>query len=167
MDVAWMANSANVQGIPAKVRNLILEWSLKLEKLGIKGDGLSFSPAERTKAEASSITIGNIQTFAGNIGQSIGQSSIRATQKNSNFLDLNAIRTLAIQMNKHADELPTQSLPAIRQQLEGLNNELRSVSPSQSKIKAILGSIKGALEGAAGNLIAAGILAELAKILSH
>jgi AbiTii len=167
MDVAWLANSANVQDIPGKVRNFILEWSLKLEKLGIKGDGLSFSPADKTKAEGSSITIGSIQNFAGNIGQAVGQSSIQATQTNTSFLDLDAVRKLAVQINEHADDLPAQSSSVIRHELKDLDEELQVPAPNQSKVRAVLGSIKRALEGAAGNLIASGILAELAKILPH
>jgi hypothetical protein len=143
MDVAWLANSASVLGIPGKVRNIILEWALKLEKLEIKGDGLSFSPTEKTKAESSSITIGSIQKFVGNIGQSIGQSSIHGTQENTSSLDLDAVRTLSVQMNKYANELPDQALPAIRQ----LNEELQSPSPSQSKVKAMLGSVRNILAG--------------------
>jgi hypothetical protein len=167
MDVAWLANSVSVQAIPAKVRDLILEWSLKLEKLGIKGEGLSFSPADKTKAESSSVTIGSIQNFAGNIGQGGGQSSIHATQTNAPVLDLDAVKTLAVQINKHLDDLPTLVSPVVRRELEELDEEVRSREPNQSKIRAALGSIKSALEGAAGNLIASGILVELAKILPH
>jgi len=165
-DIAWLANSANVQGIPDKVRNLVVEWSLKLEKLGIQGEGLSFSLAEKTKAEGSSITIGTIQNFVGNIGQSVGQSSIQATQENTNSLDLDAVRALAIQMNKHADELPAEALPVCRQQLKQLDAELSSTGPSQSKVRAMLSSIKNVLEGAAGSVVAFGILVELTKILA-
>jgi hypothetical protein len=166
-DVVWLANSANVQDIPGKVRNLILEWSLKLEKLGIKGEGLTFSPVEKTKAESSSITIGSIHNFAGNIGQDAGQSSIQATQASTSFLDLDTIRALAAQINEHANELPTQSSSVVRHELQDLDKELRSSEPNQSKVRAALASIKSALEGAAGNLIASGILAEVAKILPH
>ena len=162
-DVIWLANSASVQSIPGRVRDLILEWSLKLEKLGIMGEGLSFSPAEKTKAGSSHITIGSIQNFAGNIGQVGGESSIQASQEITSSLDLDAVRRLAIQMNKYANELPAQTRPA----LEQLDKELKSVTPSQSKVRAILGSVKNVLEGAAGNVIASGVLMELAKILSH
>jgi hypothetical protein len=37
-------------GILEKVRNTVLEWSLKLEKEGIRGDNLSFSDEEKHKA---------------------------------------------------------------------------------------------------------------------
>jgi hypothetical protein len=166
-DVAWFANSANVQGIPGRVRNLVLEWGLRLEKLGIKGEGLSFSPAEKTKAAASAITIGKIENFAGNLGTSINQSSIQATQTKVGVIDLDAIQALVAQINKHTDELPARSVSAVRNEIENLNKEFQSAAPNRTKVMAALGSIKSALEGAAGNLIASGILAELAKILPH
>jgi hypothetical protein len=166
-DVAWLANPANVRGIPDNVRHLILGWSLKLEKLGIMGEGLSFSPAEKAKAGDSLITIGNIQNFIGNIGQEIDRPSIRATQTISGNLDLDSVRALAAQINEHVDSLPTRLSPVIRNELKDINEQLRSSHPSQSKMRNALISIKSSLEGAAGNLIASGILAEIAKILPH
>jgi hypothetical protein len=127
------------------------------------GEGLSFSAAEKTKAESSSITIGSIQNFAGNIGQAGGQSSIQASQEISYALGLDAVGRLAIQMNKYADDLPSQA----RSDIEELNKELKSASPNQSKVRTVLGSLKSVLEGAAGNVIASGILVELGKILTH
>jgi len=138
--------------------------------LGIKGEGLSFSSAEKTTAhkENSPINIGHIGTFAGNIGSQFhDQSSMNVTQTSTSSLDLDAIRALALQINEYADDLPAQSCPAIRRKLNELDGELISAVPDESKLRSMLGSIKNVLEGAAGNLVASGILAELAKILSH
>jgi hypothetical protein len=66
-------------------------------------------------------------------------------------------------MNKYADELPSEA----RAPIEELNKELKWASPNQSKVRAILGSVKNVIEGAAGNVIASGVLMELAKILGH
>ena len=56
------------------VRNMVLEWSLELQKAGIKGDGLSFTSEERTMATSSHISIG---TFHGsfNAGDASGQNA--------------------------------------------------------------------------------------------
>jgi hypothetical protein len=168
-DVGMRVSRTYVESVLAAVRNLILDWSLKLEKLGIKGEGMSFSAEEKGKAhrDNSSITIGSIGNFAGNIGsQSFDRSAIRATQT-SNSVDLDALRALAIQIKQHTNELPKQSLPAVRAELEKIDEELAVASPNQSKIRAALGSMKNALEGAAGSIIASGILAELTRLLSH
>jgi hypothetical protein len=171
MDVAWIANPANVDGIVGAVRNLILEQSLKLEKLGIKGQGLAFSDAERGKAqnEMSSISIAHVETLtAGVVGsQVLRHSSMNVSQTNDSSVDLKAVRQLVVQIKKHAHDLPSGSLPAITRELKGLDKELESPRANSSRIRATLGSIKNVLEGAAGNLIASGIVAELAKILAH
>jgi hypothetical protein len=140
---------------------------LKLEQLGIKGEGLSFSKAEKTTADSNSITIGSTQHFVGNIGQRGGHSSIQATQTDNSILDLGAVRALVAQIIKHSNELPTESSAVVRLELKSLDEDVRSSVPNQSKIRAALSSIKTALEGAAGNLIASGILAEIAKLLTH
>jgi hypothetical protein len=50
------------------VRNLILEWSLRLEQRGIMGEGMTFSPKEKDIAMSSSnIHIGSFQGVYGNI----------------------------------------------------------------------------------------------------
>jgi hypothetical protein len=171
MDVAWIANPSNVDGIVGAVRNVILEWSLKLEKLGIKGEGLTFSDAEKGKAqnEMGSINIAHVETLtAGVVGsQVLRHSSMSVSQASDSSINLAAVKQLVVQIKKHADDLPTESLPAIRRELNGLDRELESPDVNPSKIRATLNSIKNVLEGAAGNLIASGIVAELAKIVAH
>ncbi|MBE7508251.1 MAG: hypothetical protein HS101_18470 [Planctomycetia bacterium] len=57
-----------VAGVLEAVRNLILEWSLELERHGILGDGLRFSSEEHAKAAStSSIHISNFQGVLGDI----------------------------------------------------------------------------------------------------
>lgn len=149
----------------AAIRNLILDWSLRLEKSGIKGDDLSFSPEEKSKAHGgeAQVHIGSIGHFAGNIGsQSFERSSVQATQVDAG-LDLSAVKELADQINRHLSELPNESEPAVRAELTLISDELGKSAPSQSKIRSALAAIGSVLKGAAGNLIASGILAELAK----
>ena len=53
-----------------RVRNMILDWAVGLEKQGIMGEGISFSVAEKEKAAAvgQNITIGNtVRFFRGSI----------------------------------------------------------------------------------------------------
>lgn len=66
---------AAIRGIIDKVRNIVLEWSLRLESEGILGDGMTFSEDEKKKAEASpAIHIGNIENFGGVLGNVYGQN---------------------------------------------------------------------------------------------
>ena len=58
-------------GILDAVRNVILDWSLKLEKDGIVGEGMTFSKNEKVLANQSTY---NIENFTGNIGNISGDS---------------------------------------------------------------------------------------------
>jgi hypothetical protein len=63
--------SSELARIIDKVRNLVLDWALNLQKAGILGSEVSFNDAEKEKAQAASTTIniGSIGTMTGNIGQ--------------------------------------------------------------------------------------------------
>ena len=65
MPPCLVVGHTEIAGIIDSVRNILLEWSLKLEKDGVLGDGLSFSKEEKEKA--SNINY-NIQNFSGVIG---------------------------------------------------------------------------------------------------
>ncbi|MDF2603492.1 hypothetical protein [Sphingomonas sp.] len=64
----------SLTGIIDRVRNMVLDWAIELERAGITGEGLVFSPAERQKAASASIHIG---TFHGsfNAGDASGAGS--------------------------------------------------------------------------------------------
>jgi hypothetical protein len=53
------------------VRNIVLEWSLRLERDGIRGDGMTFSQEEQRKAASQTY---NITTFTGVLGDVHGGS---------------------------------------------------------------------------------------------
>lgn len=65
MPPTLIIGASRIVGILDAVRNAILEWSLKLEKDNILGQGMTFSREE--KAQADSATY-NIQNFTGVIG---------------------------------------------------------------------------------------------------
>jgi hypothetical protein len=73
-DFAIVVPPSALVGILDAIRNTLLEWSLKLEKSGVKGEGMSFSPDERKKAREAQViyNIGSIQTLTGNIGSGSG-----------------------------------------------------------------------------------------------
>lgn len=56
---------SEIAGIIDSVRNILLEWSLKLEKDGILGDGITFSKEEKEKASTVNY---HIQNFSGVLG---------------------------------------------------------------------------------------------------
>ena len=56
-DVALFLSQSDAVAIVDHVRNLVLDWALGLEKAGITGEGLAFTPKERQQAAASHVEI--------------------------------------------------------------------------------------------------------------
>ena len=153
-------------GVLDAVRNALLDWSLKLEQSGIKGEGMSFSNEERKKAHATPATIhiGNIGTFTGNVGSVSGNLNIEGNTINADAKG--AISDLARQIREKQDTLglsPTVKA-TLNSDLDGLNQELSTAKPEASKVRSFLASIQTIAEGAAKSLLTQGILFELSKI---
>lgn len=66
-----LVSHSELHGILDSVRNIILEWSLKLEEEGISGEGMTFTKEEKQKAnKATEIHIGTFQGILGNVNNS-------------------------------------------------------------------------------------------------
>ncbi len=156
-----------VAGILDAVRNAILDWSLRLEKEGILGEGLSFSEEEKEKAhDAKTIVhINKIDNFVGNMGTMTDHSSISIKQINESKLE--DIKNLAEQIKKYIDEagLNKDDKTEVNRNLQGLELEIVKDNPEPSKISKFLSSIKRVFEGVTGNVIAQGIIAGIDKII--
>src|SRR5260221_5003326 len=68
-------SSGTLAHIVDAVRNLVLDWAIELEKKGVVGEGMTFSPNEKKIAATNPVAfhIGTITNFAGNIG--VGNSA--------------------------------------------------------------------------------------------
>lgn len=65
---------SQIAGILDEIRNRILEWAISLDQLGVKGDGLSFSDAEKEMAHGVSFQVnGNVTNH--NLAQTGGQTN--------------------------------------------------------------------------------------------
>jgi len=105
---------SQVFGILEAVRNIILEWSLKLEKDGILGEGLSFSTEEKRIAAT---TTYNIQNFAGPVGQVAGR-------------DINVQISFNEVLNKLADAVEVdQKIPP--EEKRSLTDRLKSLAQNE------------------------------------
>lgn len=76
-----------------------------------------------------------------------------------------AVADLVEQIKPHVDSLPEPQRTEIAAPLKLLEDEIKSGSPEPSKLQGALRSILTIIEGAAGNLIAAGIQAMITKML--
>ncbi|MCU1320749.1 MAG: Uncharacterized protein JWM43_398 [Acidobacteriaceae bacterium] len=155
-------------GILDAVRTALLDWSLKLEQSGIKGEGMSFSSEEREKAHETHATynIGNIQTFTGNMGSGSGSFSVESNVVNGDnkaaILDL----VRQIKENENGLGLSLATKNNLDSALDGLHREMSDTKPNPSTVRNLLASIRNIAEGAAGSLVAQGILSALGNLNS-
>ncbi len=99
-------STAQVVGVIDVVRNIILEWSLKLEKEGVLGEDLVFS--EEEKKAASSQTF-NINNFTGVIGDVSGENLQigNYNQIHSKLKELGVPQNERMEIENILDELST------------------------------------------------------------
>lgn len=166
-EIQRAVDRSQLAGLLSAVRNMILDWSLKLEKAGIRGDGISFSQQDKEKAHEPQIVyqINKIESFTGILGGVSGQAKVSVKQINS--ANITELQDLVGQMKKHIRDVGLDSLEEqhLKETISALELELAEKYPGSSKIKGFLGSIKSIMESAAGNVIAKGILAGISKFI--
>lgn len=158
-------NVSQLKRIIEAVRGRILDWSLSLEAAGVIGEGMSFSREEKQKAQAVTYNIGNF--IQGDVHQSqVGTE--HSTQSNaSEHIDLPRLLEVLSVVNRDAQlfGLSEESKKELLAEAQTLEAQAQSPKPKISIIKAGLASMRSIFEGAVGNLAAAGMLHELAKVL--
>ncbi len=146
-----------------RVRTLVLDWALALEKEGIIGSEINFDAADRAKAQAASTTIniGSIGHFAGSLGQ--GSISSNASVN----IDVEQVVPIIAQLKSHVAELVAAGADnRLSKQLAELEASFRRGQPDRSKTRALLADVRNSLSGAAGNLLASGAISALTALLS-
>ncbi|MDA0999403.1 MAG: hypothetical protein O2807_02635 [bacterium] len=149
------------------VRNVILDWSVNLEKAGIKGDGISFSQQEKEDAQnATTIHIGNITNFSGNIGNVSDQAVVNATQTNTfSQANLDEIRSLVSQMREYLPAVDLDDEDSVENEARIIEDELSAEQPDHARIRNALSSLGRILQGAAENIIVSGVIHQIRTIL--
>lgn len=146
------------------VRNIILDWALKLEEDGIMGEGLSFSDKEKQEASKQNY---NINNFYGNAsGIQFQQNSPNSTQTMNNGVDVGQIADLIAKIKENLNQtgLSKEQQSIVDSEVETVTAELVSVQPQPTVIQKSLQSIKATLEGAGGNLVASGLMFMIDKL---
>lgn len=138
------------------IRNTILNWSLKLEKDGILGDGMTFSDKEKDTAKGVSY---NITNFFGDVTQSQvqqGSHESNQSQEIANPIDYESLLVLVNAIGKSASDAALQSdqFNELKSDLETLTSQAKSPKPKLSIIKESLLSVKRIAEGATGGILA-------------
>jgi hypothetical protein len=155
-------------GILDAVRNALLEWALKLEKSGVRGEGMSFSTDERKKAHETPAVynIKTIETFTGNMGSGSGNFIVKGNTINAG--SRTAIEALVSRIRSNESQLGLEpaSLQKLHQALDGIQSEVKKPKASAGRIDGLLASVRNIAEGAVGSLAAQGILYELSKLMN-
>jgi hypothetical protein len=153
-DVHLQLNYEDVCNIIDQVRNLVLNWSLELDKAGIVGEDMTFTAEE--KREAAPVSQ---QFFIQNVGV-LGNVSdgAQVTNQQTATLDLGKVQDFVTQARGAIDGLPAATRREVEPVLDAVETELKSTNPDRSKLSRLLGSMRSICEGAAGNLTAEGIV---------
>lgn len=166
MEYCLFISSAQIEKIIETVRNIVLNWSLKLEEDGIVGEGMSFSDKEKAVATEKGYTVNH---FHGNVNNSqIQQNTINSTQNMTNeTIDNDKTLELVNLIKENLDkiELAVEKKAEIEAEVNTIKSQLDSPKPKHVIIKESLSTIRNVLEGATGSIIASGLLYELGLFL--
>lgn len=143
------------------VRQLALDWSLELESAGILGENMSFKKDEQNAAQALTQTV-----FVQNAGI-IGGVSDQATVSISQTANINVeqAKDVLSQCRSLLHGLPEQIRVELQPVIDEANTHLSQAQPDQGTLRRLLTSIRTICEGAAGNVLAAGIVASITTLL--
>jgi len=136
--------------VVSSVRNIILEWAIKLEKDGICGRNLTFNQAELTSAKQTSYTVNHfhapiessqIQINSDNSSQSITEEGFDSEKLIASF---DMIKKSISDLNLHQDK--QKELLA---DIATILSQIESPKPKNTIIQESLVSLKNILEGSA------------------
>ncbi|WP_316153074.1 hypothetical protein [Cupriavidus sp. BIC8F] len=154
----------HLAGIFDAVRNLTLDWCLKLEQAGVLGANMSFSVSE--KKEAAPVTQQFFIQNAGVVGSVSDNAAVTNNQQITGSLSIGNVRDLVHQANSLVSQLPKNMADQVSSILAELDGESRKARPNESKLRATLASLRQVCEGAAGNLVASGLTSAVSSLLA-
>ena len=108
------------------------------------------------------INIGNIGSFAGNLGAGNSSGDITASD-----IQVDQVRKLAEETRQHVEALVANGADheALGRSLSAIEKEVDQPSPDRGALRGYLTDLRNAVSGAAGNLIASGVLTTINQIL--
>ena len=151
--------------IVEQVRNVILNWTLKLEEEGIVGEGMTFTAQEAHSAQGTPQAVNNFYGAVHN--PQIQQSNATAVQVHSRHqIDSEAISSfLALLASKIQDlQLSTDQESELRAEVETISSQLTSPKPKSTILRECGRSIRSILEKAGGTVVASLLTDQLSKL---
>ena len=149
-----------------KIRNIILDWTLKLEEQGVLGEGMAFSEKEKEKAVSTTSIINYIGTMLNsqvqqnteNSEQNIGVNEFKVENLHTLISDLKLLQ------DEMTDTLMKQELAS---EVEVLESQVKSPKPKNGIIRETLASVRNIAEGTTGSLLATTIQSNITMLLSN
>jgi len=172
MRPAREVSRVQIAGIVERVRNLVLDWALRLEKAGVLGEDMTFSSEEKAKASEVTVTynVENQTVIHGMSNSQVQQGTSHSNQAvvQAPGVDGAAIANFVAELRKQVDTLGLSE--GARQEIEAdiatVEVQGRSPKPRAVIIKEALKSIRSILENAAGGTLTGAmpwLLGEIAK----
>jgi len=158
-EVLFISPSA-LKGIFNSVRQIILDWTLKLEEDGILGENLTFTQEEKEIALKETV---NYNTIINNSQLQFGEGNIQ----NINQVNLEEVNVLLKSIKDSINELKlnVNNGNELNVGIKTIESQLCSQKPNQTIIKESLKSIRHIVEGCVTNAIAPVLIAAISKII--
>lgn len=163
VEVSLFLSEGSLWAVVETVRNLVLNWSLELEKAGILGEGMTFTAKE--KAEAGAVTQQYFIQNLGVLGNVSDNAKVKNTQTATAAIDIGEVGRFAQEALGSMGQLPAELRPRLAPLLNQLRTEAAKEKPNRSTLRELLTSARTIAEEAAGNLAASGIVAMIGRIL--
>mgnify|MGYP006954719932 CR=1 FL=1 len=162
-----MANQISLGSIIAildRVRGKVLDWAIEMERQGIVGYGMTFTPKEKEVAAAmTNINFnGPIGNIAGNIGSGNTSGDINLNPRQA----IEIIRILESLRSSSSALVDTGAKSEFTNIIDTLSEEAAQASPNKEKMKTLASDARTALVGAAGTVMGTGAIAMVEKIIS-
>ncbi len=137
------------------VRNIILNWALKLEEDGVLGEEMKFSEDEKEKVYEKTYNVNNF--YAEVTGSQIQQGSTSSSQSQDiQILSKNEISTFISSLKEALTEIEfaeVEEKHELEADISTIEIQLASPKPKEGILREGLGSIKRILEGATGGAV--------------
>lgn len=147
-------SASQLQGILESVRNLVLDWALKLEEAGVLGENMTFSNEEKEKgrAETHHYQIQNQTVIHGMSQSQVQQGTSHSTQTYQSAVDLSKLHDVmdCIKALLPSLKLAPEQESEAKAELATLEAQKLSPKPKTSVIRESLHSLRTILESAAG-----------------
>lgn len=145
------------------VKNIVLDWLLKLEEDGIMGEGMSFTKKEIEQAAEKNYTVnyfyGNNTQFQQNTSHSSQNMSIETNDNN-----IAKITNIIALIKDNQTSFETDKYNELIKAIQNIEMELHQSKPKANILQQGIATVRNILEGISGSIIASGILYKIGQL---